>query len=114
MSVGVCQAIGSYVVDRIQAVMPVYLSVDVGGDGIEEFRLGYIGIECVQEIVYTRRTMIVDVAFVARDTGLHAHDVVGGRLAEEGIVSFLLKLFSLQEISGVVFIRDGERHDMHG
>ena len=66
----------------------------------------------VNPFVHRSSAVVVHVSFIPEDARLHIVQIVLSGLFELRIVAFHLELLSLQEIAGVIFIADGERHDI--
>ena len=99
-------------VSWVNAIVTVYLLVDVMCHSSKQIALGHIAIECCEESVYTLGAMIMNGTFIANNTRLHAQHIVLRTLFKVGRVAFLLHLLGFKEIAGVVFIRNGQRHNV--
>ena len=56
--------------------------------------------------------MVAHAALVAEDARLHVVEIVLATLLKSGVVTLLLELLSLQIVTGVVLIADGEGYDI--
>ena len=79
----------------------------------EQFLLGQRTVHRRQFIVDAGCRLEVYPAFEAEQPGLHVQQVVRLTLLESGIVALLLELLRLEIVARVVFVRDGERSDVH-
>ena len=81
-------------------------------DGREQIRLGHIPPKCIKKPVYTRRTVVMNISFIAHDTRLHAQYIVLRRFFIVGIIAFKLHLLRFKIVAGVELVRNGERNNM--
>ena len=88
------------------------LFVDIWSHLIIYILLGSLRIHLRKKAVETWCSMLVHMTFKAKDTSLHAHQVVGRSFFPFGIVALLLKLLSLEIVARILLIADSQRNEM--
>ena len=90
----------------------MYLVVDMGSNGIEEFLLRHFRVESIQILIDTWGCMIMHMSLVTEDTSLHAYEIIHRSLLPSFHVTLLLILLSLEEVARIILIADRQRYEM--
>ena len=90
----------------------MYLMVDMSCHLIIYILLWHIWVESIKVFVQASGCMIMHMTFIAKDTRLHANQVIGRTFFPINIVSLLLILLRLQIIAWVILITDGEWYEV--
>ena len=84
--------------------MPVY-GFRYGGKQITFRQIEFF--QFVQFMIQTGGSLEMDASLVSVKAGLHIDQVVFGTFLEMFVIAFLLQLFCFQEVTRVVFVRNG-------
>ena len=112
MSLGILQEIERHIIAWIETVVTMYLVVDMGSNGIEEFLLRHLRVEGIQILIDTWGCMIMHMSLVTEDTGLHAYEIIHRSLLPSFHITLLLILLSLEEVARIELIADRQRYEM--
>ena len=105
------QLVEGNIIARIEFVITMQLMIHTLTKRLEELFAGQV-FQLAKPCIDGGSTMVMNTAFIAKNTRLHIVKVILTWLLKGWIIALLLELLSLQIVARVEFIADGKRDDV--